>query len=218
LPAAQDQLASVPAELATKATEKATERRDAEAAELDGRRRHHQAIWPGLSRLGRHIPSWQREGVDYRFAVGPLVPSLFNEGQEEPALSLALAIQKRHAVLALFEIARTGRTELFLREHGALIERITGSPPDAEEQAVWRILGKGWAGLPDEWPPHLKTLEILVNELAPRLKSLGDAAAVARVEQLKSTTVEWTFSVSADGASTVDKKSLWDRLRGKGRR
>jgi hypothetical protein len=52
--------------------------------------------------------------VDYRFPVGPLVPSLFAEGHTEPALSLSLGIQKRQAVVALLEIARSERTEEFL--------------------------------------------------------------------------------------------------------
>jgi hypothetical protein len=207
--------ASVPSELATKAAEKATERREAEAEELEGRRRNHEVLWPALSRAGWHIPSRQREGVEYRYAVGPLVPSLYSEGQEKPALSLYLTLQKRQAVLALLEIARSGRTEQFLRDHSALIESITGSPPDADRQAVWRIPSKGWAGSPDTWPAHLKTIETLVTELAPRLKPLGDAAAGARIEQLQPTSMEWTISASPNGASDVTKKSLWDRLRGK---
>jgi hypothetical protein len=208
----------VPGELAAKATEKATERREAEAAELDGRRRHHQAIWPTLSREGWHIPPWQREGVDYRLAAGPLVPSPFAENYDEPALFLSLGIQKRQAVLALVETSLTGRTKEFLEAHRDLIARITGAPPDEAKQVVWRIPGKGWAGSAQGWPQHLQTIASLVAKLAPLLEPLGEIAAEERIDQLKSTPVEVTFTISPSGTATAEKKSMWDRLRGRNRR
>lgn len=79
----------VPGELVAKATEKATEPREAEAAELDGRRRHHQAVWPTLSREGWHIPPWQREGVDYRLAAGPRPIAFRRELRRTSAVPLA---------------------------------------------------------------------------------------------------------------------------------
>jgi hypothetical protein len=217
LPPATSAPASVPAELAAKATEKAAERREEKAVELDARRKHHEAIWPTLSHLGWQMPHQQRKGVAYEFAVGPSVPSLYPDREEEPALRLSLAIQKRQTVVALLEIARTGSTDEFLLDQSEVIERITGAPPDAESQAVWRITGSGWAGSTDEWPAHLKTLETLVGELAPRLEPLGNAAAAARIDQLKSSIAEISVTVSPAGASAVETRSLWDRLRGKGR-
>jgi hypothetical protein len=207
---------AAPAELVRRAKEKADERREEKEAELDGRRRHHKAIWPTLSRLGFKIPSWQREGVDYRFGIGPLLPSLYS-GEDEPALSLGLGIQKRQAIVSLLESARSERTEEFLRANSALIETLTGRSPDPEKQVVWRIGDKGWAGSTDDWPAHLETLGVLVAELAPRLAPLGEAAAAAHREQLESTTVELTFAVSDDGEPVVRRTSLWSRLRGQGR-
>lgn len=207
---------AAPAELVTKAKDKAEERREDKEAELDGRRRHHEAIWPTLSALGFKIPSWQREGVDYRFGIGPLVPSLYS-GKDEPSLSLGLGIQKRQAVVSLFETARSERTEEFLRANSALIETLTGRPPDPEKQAVWRIGGKGWAGSTEDWPGHLETIGVLVAELAPRLAPLGEAAATAHRKQLESTTVELAVSVSKDGEPVVQRTSLWSRLRERGK-
>lgn len=173
-------------------------------------------MWPALSALGFQIPSWQRAGVDYRFGIGPLVPSLYS-GKDEPALSLGLGIQKRQAVVSLFETARSERTEEFLRANSALIETLTGRPPDPEKQAVWRIGGKGWAGSTDDLAGAPGDPGVLVAELAPRLAPLGEAAGTAHREQLESTTVELASSVSEDGEPVVQRTSLWSRLRGHGR-
>lgn len=205
---------AAPSELVTKAKEKADERQTEAEAQRDGRRRHHEAIWPTLSKLGFQIP-WQREGVDYRFGVGPLVQSLYS-GQEEPALSLSLAIQKRQAVVSLFETARSERTEEFLRAKSALIEGVTGRLPDPEKQAVWRIQGKGWAGSTEDWPQYLKKLALLVAELAPRLGPVGEAAAAAHAKNRESSAMEWTLTVPQDSNDSGEKPSLWSRLRGRG--
>lgn len=206
---------AAPAELVAKAKEKADERQEEEEAHRDGRRRHHEAIWPTLSKLGFQIPSWQREGVDYRFAVGPLVQSLYS-GQDEPALSLSLGIQKRQAVVSLLEAARSERTEEFLRANSALIEGITGWTPDPQKQVVWRMQGKGWAGSPEDWPKYLKKLELLVAELAPRLRPVGEAAAAAHAKNRESSAMEWTLTVPQNSNDSGEKPSLWSRLRGRG--
>lgn len=199
-----------PAELVTQAKEKAEQRCEDKEAELDGRRRHHEAIWPTLSKLGFRIPSWQRDGVDYRFGVGPTVQSLYS-GQDEPALSLSLGIQRRQAAISLFETARSERTKEFLQANSALIEGITGQPPEPEKQAVWRIQGMGWAGPPENWPQYLKKLELLVAQLSPRLVPVGDAAAAARAVNPESSPMEW--SKTADTDDTEEKRSLWSRFR-----
>lgn len=175
---------AAPTELVTKAKEKADERQAEEEAQREGRQRHHDAIWPTLSKLGFEMP-WQREGVDYRFGVGPLIQSLYFPGQEEPALSVTLAIQKRQAVVSVLETLRSERTEEFLRANSALIEGITGRPPDPEKQAVWRIQGKGWAGEVEDWPQYLAKLALLITELGPRLGPVGEAAAAAHNEHLE---------------------------------
>jgi hypothetical protein len=205
---------AAPAELVTKAKEKADERQEEEEAQRNSRRRHHEAIWPTLSKLGFQIPSWQREGVDYRFAVGPLVQSMYS-GQAEPALSLALGIQKRQAVVSLFETARSERTEEFLRANSAPIKGITGGKPDPETQAVWRLPGKGWVSSPEEWPQYLEKLELLVVELAPRLKSVGEAAAAAHAKNRQSSAMEWTLTVPQGSNDSGEKPTLWSRLRGR---
>ncbi len=79
---------------------------------------------------------------------------------------------------------------------------------------MWRI-GRGWAGSPDGWAKDLRTVESLVDTLAPQLKAIGDAAAKERVKQLKSTNVGITINVSPQGSTSVTKESMWDRLRGK---
>jgi hypothetical protein len=84
--------------------------------------------------------------VSYRLPAGPRVPSAYSESKI-PALFLSLHIQKRNAVLSLFEPARTGRTEQFLRDHTPLIAGITGSPPDENKQVMWRIAGQGMGRL-----------------------------------------------------------------------
>ena len=209
--------AAVPSELAAQSAEKATNRQQAETTELDGRRRLHEAIWPTLSRLGWQLPPWEKERFKYRLPVGPAVPSLYSEGQESPSLTLSLGIHKRQAVLSLLEIARSGRSEEFLRNHSDLIESITAVPPDPARQAVWRIPGKGWAASPEDWPLRLAVLEHLTEELVTRLRSEGEAAASAHMERLKSMTVELTVDVGPDGAKTVKKRSFWDRLTKKDR-
>lgn len=210
--------AVVPRALAAQASEKAEARSIAEATEREGRLRHHEAVWPTLSALGWYIPHWQREGVDYRFPAGPLVPSLYPDAPDEPAVFFGLAIQKRQAVLALFEVARTGRTEEFLQAQSELIAKLTGFPPDVGKQVIWRIGGNGWGSEPEGWPNHLRTIKDLVETLAPLLGPLGNAAAAERIDQLKSTQVEITVTMSSDGGSIVRKKSLWDRIRGSDRK
>jgi hypothetical protein len=129
-------------------------------------------------------------------------------------LFLRLQIQKRNAVLALYEPARTGKTEQFLRGHSELIAGITGSPPDDKKQVMWRIAGKGWAGSPEGWPKHIQTIESLTTALAPQLEQLGEIAAKERLDQPKPTPVEITVTVSPQPSEVIPKKSLWDRLRG----
>jgi len=208
--------AAAPAELVAKAKEKADERQEADAEQREGRRALHELIWPTLSKLGFFIPSWQGEGVDYRLAVGPMVPSVYS-GQDEPSLSLALGIQKRQAVLSLFETARSERTEAFLLENSALIERITGKPPDVEKQAVWRLSGKGWAESTEDWPAYLDKLDRLVAELAPLLRPIGETAAAAHREQQSSRQMEWTVTVTTETMRQEEKPSLWSRLLGRDR-
>jgi hypothetical protein len=171
---------------------------------------HHNAIWPTLSRLGWYI---QRKGVDYRLAVGPGVPSLYSE-RTVPALLLSLDIQKRNTVLALYEPARSGRTEQFLRDHSEVIAGITGSPPDDKKQVMWRIAGKGWAGSPEGWPNNIQTIETLTTALLPQIEQLSEIAAKARIDQFKSRSVGITVAVSPQPSEVIEKKSLWDRLRG----
>lgn len=208
---------AVPEELSAKASEKAAEQRETKAAELEARHRHHEAVWPALSRLGWYIPPWQGEGVSYRLPAGPRIPSAYSESKI-PALFLSLEIQKRNAVLSLFEPARTGRTEQFLRDQSELIAGITGSPPDDKKQIMWRIAGKGWAGSPEGWPTLVQTIASLATALKPDLEQLGEIAAKERIDQPKSTPVELTFVVSLQPPEVIEKKSLWDRLRGRKRR
>jgi hypothetical protein len=142
---------------------------------------------------------------------------LYPDDDEVPVLSLALAIQKRQAVVALLEITRAGRTEELLAAHSAEIEAIQARHLIPRSRRDGASPARAGRDRPDAWPERLTTLEMLVKELAPRLKAVGDAAGAARIEQMKSSVVELNVVVSPDGATTTEKTSLWDRLRGKGR-
>lgn len=96
----------------------------------------------------------------------------------------SLALQKRQAVLSFFEVSRTGRTEASLRTHSAMIARITGSPPDAAKQVVWRLPGSGWANEPTVPWRHLETIEALVATLTPLLLPDAQDAAEAGTHDL----------------------------------
>lgn len=207
--------ASVPSGLRRKADLAASARQDAKAAELEGRRRHHDAIWPILSGLGWQVPPWQSEGQSYRLSFGPWVPSLYTEGEDTPGLYLSLAILKRQAVLSLLEPARTGRTDQFLRDNAAVIESVTGSTPEADKQAAWRMPDLGYASSPQSWADRLETLQVLVERLDPSLRLLaGEPESDADPDHPRRSMTTVTSQASHPADGTTKRRSLLDRLLG----
>jgi hypothetical protein len=64
----------------------------------------------------------------------------------------------------------------------------------------------------------MQTIDSLATALKPHLEQLGEIAAKEWIDRPKSTPVELTFVVSPQPSEVIEKKSVWDRLRGRKRR